>query len=321
MSRYHWAGTPASGAAALAALALALCGPALAASRPAAAKTAAPMAEGARVARDVEALEARAYESWRMQDASFWRDYLSDRFVGWGPTGRLDKRAAARAFSGANCKIGDVAISDPEVSRLAPDVVVLTHKTTVDAVCDGARLPAASRTASGYLREAGHWRAVFRAESAIVDPAKLAPAAPAAPAATAAAAPSRPSRSDRGALTFLQQERAVWTAWMNHDSRRLQTLLPAQVQFIDIFGNHLATKAQAVKTWSGQGCRVKSFDLADGKATMLTPDVGILTQRATADGACYGQRVGPVWGSTFYVRRGGVWVWSFGINVPAKGGV
>ena len=36
-------------------------------------------------------LETNAYEAWKSKDAQFWRAFLSDRFVGWGSSGRLDK--------------------------------------------------------------------------------------------------------------------------------------------------------------------------------------------------------------------------------------
>jgi hypothetical protein len=51
---------------------------------------------------------------------------------------------------------------------------------------------------------------------------------------------------------------------------------------------------------------------------MLSPTVGILTFKAAADGTCYGQKVGPVWGTSVYVKRGDVWKWTFGMNLPAR---
>ena len=42
-------------------------------------------------------------------------------------------------------------------------------------------------------------------------------------------------------------------------------------------GTHIATRAEALSAWSGQGCDVKSFQLADARATVFTPDFGILT--------------------------------------------
>jgi hypothetical protein len=88
---------------------------------------------------------------------------------------------------------------------------------------------------------------------------------------------------------------------------------------INIFGIFLANKAEALKNWSGTGCDVKSLGVTDADATMLSPTVGILTFRATADGTCFGQKVGPIRGSSIYVKYGDAWKWTFGINVPARG--
>ncbi len=38
---------------------------------------------------------------------------------------------------------------------------------------------------------------------------------------------------------------------------------------------------------------------------------------SSADGTCFGQKVGPVWGSSVYVKHANAWKWTFGINVPA----
>jgi hypothetical protein len=46
-----------------------------------------------------------------------------------------------------------------------------------------------------------------------------------------------------------------------------------EVQFIDVFGTHIGTRAETLSAWSGRGCDVKNFQLADAKATigMLVP--------------------------------------------------
>ena len=90
----------------------------------------------------------------------------------------------------------------------------------------------------------------------------------------------------------------MWEAWRKHDAKRIAALTVRNISFINIFGTHLATKADALKNWSGAGCDVKSVTLTDAAATMLSPTVAILTFEATADGTCFGQRVGPVWGSS-----------------------
>jgi hypothetical protein len=92
----------------------------------------------------------------------------------------------------------------------------------------------------------------------------------------------------------------------------------SDISFINIFGTYLATKADALKNWSGAGCDVKRVSVTDATGTMLSPTVGILTFTGTADGTCYGQAVGPIWGTSVYVKDGNAWKWAFGINTPAR---
>ena len=261
--------------------------------------------------RVLNGLEEESYRAWQSKDTTFWSTFLSEKFVGWGSSGRIDKAAAISEWSGTNCKIVSYQISDPQVSRMTPEAAVITHKTTVDGSCGGKRLPNASWTATAYVLEGARWKAIFRAASAVVDPAKLAK-----PTVDTAEA-GRPVSHDADTRAMLSREQTLWDAWKDRDVKRLGVLLPQEVQFIDIFGDHIGTRAGALRAWSGRGCDVESFHLADAQATMFTPDFGILTLYATVDGSCFGQPVIPVWTSSFYVRRGNTWVWSFGINIPA----
>jgi hypothetical protein len=167
-----------------------------------------------------------------------------------------------------------------------------------------------------FVRAGSGWQEAFLAQAAIVDPA--APQAqPAVP--DTSEEPSRVTPADRGGHTaaLLHQEQVIWDAWKDRDAKALDGLIAPNIQFINIFGVHLATKADALRNWSGEGCDVKAVRLTDAVATMLTPTIGILTFRASADGTCFGQKVGPVWGSSIYVKDGARWMWNFGINRPA----
>ena len=44
-------------------------------------------------------LERSAYEAWKTKDAKFWDTFLTDDFVGYGMTGRLDRTAAIKEYS------------------------------------------------------------------------------------------------------------------------------------------------------------------------------------------------------------------------------
>lgn len=273
-------------------------------------------ASGAKdVPRAISGLEEESYRALKAKDTKFWASYLSERFVSWGADGRIGKAGAVEEWSSPECKIASYTISELQVSQLTREAAVITHKTMVDGSCGGRRLPSASWTATGYVLEGEKWKAVFRAASAILDPAKLPK-----PAVDRNAAGTTASQ-DIYTVAMLDRERAIWDAWKDRDMKRLDALVPPEIQFINIFGTHIGTRAETLENWSGRGCDVKSFQLGDARATTFTPDFGILTLQATVDGTCFGQPVIPIWTSSFYVKHGGTWVWSFGINIPAHGAV
>src|SRR6202021_223192 len=53
-------------------------------------------AEPAKVA--LMTLEKNAYEAWKSKDAKFWATFLSDKFAGWGSSGKLDKASATKEY-------------------------------------------------------------------------------------------------------------------------------------------------------------------------------------------------------------------------------
>jgi hypothetical protein len=262
-------------------------------------------------------LEKRAYEAWKSKDATFWDSFLSDRFVGYGPSGKLDKASATKQYTGADCDIRRYALSDARARALGKDVVLLTHRSAVDGTCSGQKVPANSWAASIYVRDGGTWKAAFHAEAAIVDP-KAASAGSAvrkqAPVKSEAGRASPDARTD----ALMAAEKANWEAWKDHDAKRLEHRTTREISFIDIFGNHFADKAETIKDWTGPGCKIKRFNVADGVATMLSATVAILRFTGTADGTCFGRKIdSAVWGTSVYVRQGGAWKWAFGINLPA----
>jgi hypothetical protein len=261
------------------------------------------------------ALEKSAYAAWKSKDAKFWDTFLSDNFVGYGVSGKLDKAAATKEYTAANCAIKSYAISDEQMKPIGDNAALLTFKGTVDGACDGQTLQANSREASVYIRDGHQWKNIFHAESPIVDPkATLATPAATNQTPTPALSPAAPNANTDALLAV---EKAVWEAWKDHDAKKIAALTANNISFINIFGTYLATKSDALKNWSGAGCNVKTVNVTDATTTMLSPTAAILTFNATADGTCYGQKVGPVHGTSIYVKEGTTWEWTFGINVPA----
>jgi ketosteroid isomerase-like protein len=264
------------------------------------------------------ALEKRAYTAWKSKDAKFWDAFLSDKFVGWGTHGKLDKVSAKKEYTGADCDIRSYSLSDERVSARGKNAALITYKVTVDGTCGGQKIPTNGWAAGVYVREGVQWKAVFHAQAAVVSP-ELPPVKPVIQNGAPRNDTAKPADPDPGTGALLTVEKDVWEAWKDHDAKRLSDLMAEDISFINIFGVYLPNKAEGLKNWSGTGCDVKSVGVTDATATMLSPGVGILTFKATADGTCFGQKVGPIWGSSIYVKYGNAWKWTFGINVPARG--
>ena len=280
-----------------------------------AANTTAKPATAALTKEALIALEKSANEAWKNKDAKFWNTFLSDKFVGYGSFGKLDKTSATKEYTGADCDIKSYALSGEQMTPLGNDAALLTYKSTVDGTCGGQKVPAVSSAASVYVRDGAKWKAVFHAEAPVVDP-KVASAKPAdkkeAPKPTAKTAAPHAAPA-----ALLAAEIAIWEAWGAHDGKRLADLTTSEMSFINIFGTYFATKADALKDWTSHGCQVKSTSVTNATGTMLSPTVGILTFNGGADGTCFGQKIGPIWGTSIYVKDSNGWKWTFGINLPA----
>jgi Domain of unknown function (DUF4440) len=304
---------------AIAAFVFTVCGGNTLANDANAAKAAEKTAPGGPTKVALVTLEKSAYAAWKSKDAKFWDTFLSDKFVGWGSSGRLDKASATKEFTGADCTIKSYALSDEQMSPLGKGAALITHRIAVDGTCGGQEVPANSWAASVYVRDGNKWKGAFHAEAPVVDP-KASLAKPAdkkkAPQKDEAQAAAPNASTD----AMLAVEKTVWEAWRAHDGKKLGDLTAKDISFINIFGTYFATKADALKDWTSAGCDVKSVSVTEAARTMLSPTTGILTFKGTADGTCYGQEVNSViWGTSVYVKDGDAWKWTFGINVPARG--
>ena len=265
------------------------------------------------------ALEKSSFEAWKNKDAKFWTTFLSDMFVGYGSEGKLNKASATKEYTGADCDIKSYALSDDKMTLLGNDAALITFKVAVVGTCGAQKLPVNSVAASVFVRDGANWKAAFYAEAPIVDP-KAASAKPAV-AVKKKEAPkqdkAQTAAPHAAAAALISAEKALWEAWMAHDAKKLSDLTTREISFINIFGTYFATKADALKDWTSHGCQVKSTSVTDATSTMLSPTVSILTFNGGADGTCFGQKIGPIWGTSIYIKDGAVWKWTFGINLPA----
>jgi hypothetical protein len=281
------------------------------------------------------ALDKQANEAYVKGDSKFFEGMLSDKFVILGGGQRMDKTATVKMIASVKCDIKSMDLTEPAMSMIDADTYALSYKATWDGTCnapDGrsVKVPSPIRAASIWVRSGDKWQAVFHGENLIVDP--KAPPPPPAPAAkkeepkkddktavnSNAAAPAK-ATGDANTDALVKVELTLWEAWKEHDAKKLDPLIAKDVSFVNIFGTYLATRADAMKDWTGTGCEVKSVSVTDGVATALSPTVEMLTRKGAADGTCGGQNVGgiPIWGVSIYVKEGDAWKFAFGMNLAA----
>jgi ketosteroid isomerase-like protein len=287
------------------------------------------------------ALEKHANEAYVKGDSKFFEGMLSDKFVILTDHGqRMDKAATVKMIASVKCAIKSMDLTEPGMSMIDSDTYALSYKATWDGTCtapDGKpmRVPSPIRSASIWVRSGDKWQAVFHGENLIVDPKNPPKAAPAAPPkkeeakqddktaanSNTAANPAAPARATPDANTdaLVKVELALWEAWKERDARKLGDLMAKDVSFVNIFGAYLATRADAMKDWTGANCQVKRISVTDGFASALSPTVEMLTRKGTADGTCGGQEVGgtPIWSVSIYVKDGDAWKFAFGMNLSA----
>jgi hypothetical protein len=289
------------------------------------------------------ALDKQANEAYVKGNSKFFEGMLSDKFViltGGGQ--RMDKAATVKMIAGVKCDIKSMDLTEPAISMIDADTYALSYKATWDGTCNDPdekplKVPSPVRSASIWVRSGDKWQAVFHGENVIVDPKN--PVAPAAPpkkpmkvepkedvktaansntaANTAASARATP---DANTDALVKVELALWEAWKAHDAKKLDDLMAKDVSFVNIFGTYLATRADAMKDWTGAGCQVKSVSVTDGFASALSPTVEMLTRKGTAEGTCGGQNVGgtAIWGVSIYLKDGDAWKFAFGMNLSAN---
>ncbi|MFN2499867.1 MAG: nuclear transport factor 2 family protein [Pyrinomonadaceae bacterium] len=277
------------------------------------------------------ALDQRANEAYIKGDSKFFDGMLSDKFVMYEGGQQIDKPTVIKMIAGNKCDVKTWNLEDPHLARIDADTYVLSYKGTFDGTCAGTdgtsmKVPSPVRAASIWVRSGEKWLAVYHGEVPIVDPKNLPKAAPAAPArkeepkkddkaaANSNTSATRPA-ADPNTVAMMAIEKSVWEAWKARDNKKLEDLTVKDLSFVNVFGAYFANKADTLKDWEGN-CDITSVNLTDSVGTTLSPTVGILSSKATAEGSCYGEKLAPVptYATSVYVKDGDAWKLAFGLN-------
>jgi hypothetical protein len=258
------------------------------------------------------ALDKSAYEAWKTKDAKFWDPFLAANFVGYGASGKLDRAAAIKEYSGGDCDVKSFALSDEQMTQLGPDAALITYKVTTDGTCGGQKIPANSWAAGVYVREGDKWKGAFHAESPIPDPnAKAAPAKASKPATAAAPSEAKP---DAATDALFALEKKAWDDWKTKNKQGLEDWAGANFSAFTSKGRQ--DRAGAIKTWTEDGCEVKSVSLTDPASVSFSPDFSLLTFKASVDGKCQGEAIPSENGISIYGKEGSAWKAMFTMATP-----
>jgi len=271
--------------------------------------TAAPTADA------LLALEKRANEAYIKGEAKFFGDFLSDKAVMTNGGQRMSKADFVKMVSEIKCNIKEVwPLAELQIQKLNDDAYILSYQSTMDGTCihngKTEKQPSPVRASTLWVRNGETWQAAFHGENRIVAPKDLSSTTKMPqqdPAATLA---------DPATDALMAAEKSIWEVWKAKDGKKIANLTANEITFVNIFGTYFANKAEAIKDWTGATCDVKSFSLTNGIGTFVTPTLGILTFTGSIEGDCGGQKPPPVYGTTVYVKDGGVWKWAFGFNSP-----
>jgi hypothetical protein len=257
-------------------------------------------------------LEKGGWEAWKNRDAKWTEENASDKYVGLGTTGRMDKAAAVKSYTTQKCEIKSYTLSDDQMQMVGPDVAVLTFKGAQDYTCDGKKGPANVWSASIYIREGDKWKAAFYAETPVVDP-KAPPAKPTAPPKKDEAK-KEGAKPDAATDAVLAIEKKIWEAWKVKDSKALEEVLGKDFFFYG--GEGRRDRAAIIKAWATENkCEVKSHWLSDAMSASIAKDVTLMTYKGGGDGTCEGQPITTDWYVSVFTKEGDAWRESFGMGV------
>lgn len=268
------------------------------------------------------ALDRQANEAYIKSDSKFFERMLSDKFVTREGGQQMDKAAVIRMIAGNKCDVKDWKLEDPRMGKIDADTYVLSYKGTFEGSCTAPdrksmKVPSPVRAATVWARTGDTWQAVFHGENLIFDPKNSPPAKAGGNKEKPAKdkAPPQPA-TDLSTAAMMAIEKSVWEAGKAKDAAKLEDLTTKDLSFQNIFGTFFANKADTIKDWTSKRCDIRSVSVTDGVGTLLSPTVGILSRKGTAEGTCDGQKLTSVllYGTSVFVKDGDSWKLAFSLN-------
>ena len=263
-------------------------------------------------------LERSGWNARKNKSPEFWNSYLSDKFIGVGPDGPLDKAAAIKLFAEEKAEINNYTLSDHTILSLGADAVIFNYKVARQYVVADIEKNDEAWISSIYIREGTLWKKAYYNEYPWISLPDVSQGKP--PASEAAANRKQAGHSNTAdAVTeeWLAIEKKRWDAWKAHDKSSLDAIVSNELFGLNAAGNHNYT--EMLDLWSGERCVIKSYSLTDASSRALTDDLSILVYKAVGDGTCGDRPITPTWNTSAFVQnRDKKWMLFFVSDSPAK---
>ena len=310
------------------------------------------VAKAAPVLDTLMAQEKAANEAYTKADGQFFQNLLSDKFMMAGMGKPVNKADTVKMISGVKCDVKSINVDEGKLAKIDDDTYAVVYKTTGEGTCtfEGKKEPLAPmRAATVWTRNGDKWQPIWHGDATIIEPKKTeggeankadakkeAPAPPAKaeekkapekPAANSNSSASSNSSSnsnsaapagDANVAAMAAVEKAGWEAWKARDAKKLEELTDKDVSFVDLMGTFTVGQAEVVKSWTTSQCDIKSVNISDTSGQSLSPTLGMLFFKGSAEGTCDGMKIKPLWGTSFYKKEGDTWKLVFGLESPAS---
>jgi len=130
--------------------------------RPAGAGDKAPEDSDKELTAKLSEIVKAGWEAWSKNDAKWFEDNTTDKYVAITNLGGREDRAARIKYHGEHkCEVESVTHDGQRATKISDNVVLLTYKSMVKGTCEGAAVPAAIWASSIFVKDGDGWKMAF----------------------------------------------------------------------------------------------------------------------------------------------------------------
>lgn len=112
-------------------------------------------------------LEESLWAAWKGNDTKPFEQWLEAGASLVDPgMGKMSKAEFVKQMKEQPCKVNSYALSDTKVTKIDADAALITYTATMDASCNGQKLPEKVYASSVWAKRGAKWQAVMHQETA-----------------------------------------------------------------------------------------------------------------------------------------------------------